>query len=214
MAAMLLSGALSFHVGAQSSYLEVDSSGAIASPRMRPLGLVSSSCLPLFTQQTRALLLQPSGNRARSVRVASFKDSQREVVREPSKPVELGSPPAPSGKDGSHSSESPQEAADFLAARAEDEGVSLKEEVEEEGVSGTVKGTVIATVLLLGFVGAFGALGVVYKDQINDILTQFSDFLEGLSSSLELISWLECIFCCSLHLGSQFGCLIHLSAHS
>ncbi|KAG0569083.1 hypothetical protein KC19_6G064400 [Ceratodon purpureus] len=190
MAATLLSGALSFHVGAQATHQPNDGDcRAIAGGRRGPLGMASSSCLPFYTQQTRALLLQRGGERtgARSVRVGSLKDSQREVVRhvdEQSKPVELGSPPGLNGNDrsqgeDSHSSESPEEAAAFLEARAEEEGVSLKEEVEEEGVSGTVKGTLVATVVLLAFVGGFGALGVVYKDQINDILTQFSDFLEG-----------------------------------
>jgi uncharacterized membrane protein YdjX (TVP38/TMEM64 family) len=120
-----------------------------------------------------------------------LKDSQREIVHETdeqSKQIELGLPLSAnengnSESEEAHSSESPEEVIDFLAAKAEEEDVSLKEEVtaeeDEEGMSGTIKGTIIATVLLVAFVGAFGVLGVVYKEQINDILTQFSDFLEG-----------------------------------
>ena len=195
MAATLLSGAPSCYSGAQAC--NVDAAGAMT--RMRPLGLASASCLPVCTQQTRAFLLHRCRTPGvRSVRVASLKDSQREVVRqvdEQSKPVELGSPPAPNGKDRSpgDDSHSPQETADFLAARADEEGVSLKEEVDDEGVSDTVKGTVVATVVLLAFVGTFGVLGVVYKEQINDILTQFSDFLEGLSNFLNFVFGFECL---------------------
>jgi uncharacterized membrane protein YdjX (TVP38/TMEM64 family) len=68
---------------------------------------------------------------------------------------------------------------EYLAVKAQEEGGSLKQEEDEEGVSTTVKGTIVATAVLLACVGGFGALGFVYKEQINDILTQFSDFLEG-----------------------------------
>ena len=182
MAATLLPGALSFHIGGQ---------------RQPSTSSQVSSCMPLFlsadnrcTQQRRASLLR---NRVSTVRVASLKDSQREVIHdadEQSKPIELGSPPASNGssENGSdprdvdtHASESPEEVADFLMAKADEEGASLKEEVKasEEGMSGTVKGTIIATLLLLACVGAFGALSFVYKEQINELLTQFSDLLEG-----------------------------------
>lgn len=42
-----------------------------------------------------------------------------------------------------------------------------------------LKGTVFAGLLLLGFVGGFGAVGYIYRDQINGFLTQFSGFIEG-----------------------------------
>lgn len=144
---------------------------------------------------SRDVLLQRSRNRVRNVRVGSLKDSQREAVHdvdEEAKPIELGLPVSSSngreengcepreGAETHSSSKSPEEIAD-------EEGASLKEEVKAEepegGVSGTVKGTIVATVLLLACVGAFGALGFVYKEQINDILTQFSDFLEGQANS-------------------------------
>lgn len=54
-----------------------------------------------------------------------------------------------------------------------------EEEGEVLGGDGAVKGTVLAGLLLLGVVGGFGAVGYVYKDQINAFLTQFSGFIEG-----------------------------------
>lgn len=218
MAAALLSGALSFHVAVQphaplperpadsppapsiasvsgscrgsSALVSGFGGGKTGSPTSSRL----SSCMPLFLsadnpfrQRTRAGLLQRGRNR---VRVASLKDSQREVlheVDEQSTPIELGSPPSPTGSsengsegEDAHSSESPEEVVDFLKAKADDEGASLKEEVKAEGgVSGTVKGTIVATVLLLACLGAFGGLSFVFKEQINELLTQFSDLLEG-----------------------------------
>lgn len=251
MAATLLSGALSFHVGVQRQSSRQECQGDLAMARTLASGTVSGSyrasslsssspcvaeialsaqlrtglsamlgggktsfrgliaspqlysCLPLFLstdnvfrQHIRGDLLQRSRNRGRSIRVDSLKDSQREIVHETdeqSKQIELGLPLSANENGNSeskeaHSSESPEEVIDFLAAKADEEDVSLKEEVkaeeDEEGMSGTIKGTIIATVLLLAFVGAFGVLGVVYKEQINDILTQFSDFLEGRFNSL------------------------------
>ncbi len=72
-----------------------------------------------------------------------------------------------------------------------------KEEEGEEDMSGAVTGTVAAIVFLLAFVGTIGAAGFFYREQIDEILTQFSDFLEGRytlfvipnsSSCLDLIS--------------------------
>ncbi|KAG2714062.1 hypothetical protein I3760_03G008500 [Carya illinoinensis] len=41
------------------------------------------------------------------------------------------------------------------------------------------KGSLLAGVLLVGFVGGFAAVGYVYKDQINAFLSQFSTFIDG-----------------------------------
>jgi hypothetical protein len=55
-----------------------------------------------------------------------------------------------------------------------------REEEDDEDMSGAVTGTTVAAiVLLLGIVGIFDAVGFLYREQINDILTQFSDFLKG-----------------------------------
>lgn len=58
-----------------------------------------------------------------------------------------------------------------------------KEEEDEEDMSGAVTGTVAAIVFLLAFVGTIGAAGFFYREQIDEILTQFSDFLEGYGSA-------------------------------
>eukprot|EP00250_Pteridium_aquilinum_P017768 c23776_g1_i1 orf=978-2066(-) len=42
-----------------------------------------------------------------------------------------------------------------------------------------VKGSIAAGLLLVGVIGGFGAASYVYKDQINDFLLKFSDFIEG-----------------------------------
>lgn len=46
----------------------------------------------------------------------------------------------------------------------------------------TLKGSILAGLLLVGVVGGFGTVGYIYKDQINAFLTQFSGFIEGFSS--------------------------------
>jgi hypothetical protein len=54
-----------------------------------------------------------------------------------------------------------------------------REEEDDEDMSAAVTGTTVAAiVLLLGIVGIFGAVGFLYREQINDILTEFSDFLK------------------------------------
>lgn len=45
-----------------------------------------------------------------------------------------------------------------------------------------VKGTVLAVLLLVGVIGGVGGVGYVYKDQINSFLTQFSEYIDGMSS--------------------------------
>ncbi|XP_078434132.1 uncharacterized protein LOC144705377 [Wolffia australiana] len=59
-----------------------------------------------------------------------------------------------------------------------DDGVT-KEDDAGLGGDGAVKGTILAGLLLVGVVGGCGAVGFVYKDQINAFLTQFSSFIEG-----------------------------------
>ncbi|KAH7373285.1 hypothetical protein KP509_17G048300 [Ceratopteris richardii] len=54
-------------------------------------------------------------------------------------------------------------------------------ESDDELISGetAMKGSIIAGLLLVGVVGGFGAASYIYKDQINDFLLKFSDFIEG-----------------------------------
>ncbi|KAK2974095.1 hypothetical protein RJ640_020451 [Escallonia rubra] len=61
------------------------------------------------------------------------------------------------------------------------------EEIADNGGDAAVKGSLLAGLLLVGFVGGFGAVGYVYKDQINAFLTQFSGFIEA--KELENFLW-------------------------
>lgn len=55
-----------------------------------------------------------------------------------------------------------------------------KAESESEGDTDTaLKGSLLAGVLLVGFVGGFASVGFIYKDQINIFLNQLSTFIEG-----------------------------------
>ncbi|CAM8995876.1 unnamed protein product [Rhodiola kirilowii] len=68
----------------------------------------------------------------------------------------------------------------FLNPRSEDgKGREEDGDGEGEGSSGAVTGTVLAGLVLVGVVGGFATVGFLYKDQINDYLTQFSQFIEG-----------------------------------
>lgn len=47
------------------------------------------------------------------------------------------------------------------------------------GEGAAVKGTILAGLLLVGVIGGFGAVGYIYRDQINAFLTQFSSIIDG-----------------------------------
>lgn len=49
----------------------------------------------------------------------------------------------------------------------------------DDGV--TLRGSILAGILLVGVVGGFGTAGYVYRDQISAFLIQFSAFIEGIS---------------------------------
>ncbi|BFI31864.1 hypothetical protein AXG93_3459s1150 [Marchantia polymorpha subsp. ruderalis] len=58
---------------------------------------------------------------------------------------------------------------------------NVEEQKQEEGgfSGGAALGTIAAGLGLVAVLGGFGALGFFYKEQINAILIQFSDFIEG-----------------------------------
>lgn len=69
----------------------------------------------------------------------------------------------------------------FNSPKSKDGGEKIDQ--DEEGLEGdsAIKGTILAGVFLVGFLGGFAAVGYIYKDQINAFLTQFSTFIEGTS---------------------------------
>ncbi|GAU37935.1 hypothetical protein TSUD_269500 [Trifolium subterraneum] len=61
---------------------------------------------------------------------------------------------------------------------------SVKDEDDDDDGSGTaLKGTILAGVLLVGFVGGFASVGYFYREPINSFLNQFSGFIEGYGSA-------------------------------
>lgn len=66
-------------------------------------------------------------------------------------------------------------------SKTDEESVSSADSEEGELLSGdaALKGSIVAGVLLIGAVGGFGAVSYLYREQINDFLIQFSDFIEG-----------------------------------
>ncbi|KAJ4841359.1 hypothetical protein Tsubulata_018345, partial [Turnera subulata] len=84
-------------------------------------------------------------------------------------------------------SRAPQSLKWFLSPKGDDDGDDDKEKRKgkksegEGGMEGdsAVKGTLLAGVLLVGFVGGFAGVGYVYREQINAFLTQFSGIIDG-----------------------------------
>ncbi|CAA6663918.1 unnamed protein product [Spirodela intermedia] len=129
-----------------------------------PLSLSSNASFSLFPFPFPFTFTFPSGSSPLTRRlftlrpISSTKGTEKQRPQKFSKAPEsfrVGSPSKKKGEDGVAS--------------------------EEEGFGGdvAVKGTVLAGLLLVGVVGGFSTVGYIYKDQINDFLTQFSAFIEG-----------------------------------
>jgi uncharacterized membrane protein YdjX (TVP38/TMEM64 family) len=54
---------------------------------------------------------------------------------------------------------------------------------DDDGGGTALKGTILAGVLLVGFVGGFASVGYFYREPINSFLNQFSGFIEGYGSA-------------------------------
>lgn len=67
----------------------------------------------------------------------------------------------------------------FSSPKSDDGGENNDGDEEGSEDETALKGTILAGVLLVGFVGGFAAGGYFYKDQINSFLSQFSTFIEG-----------------------------------
>ncbi|CAK8575265.1 unnamed protein product [Lathyrus sativus] len=66
--------------------------------------------------------------------------------------------------------------------RESESGKRGKDDDDDDG-STALKGTILAGVLLVGFVGGFASVGYFYREPINSFLNQFSGFIEGYGSA-------------------------------
>ncbi|CAL5211236.1 unnamed protein product [Lathyrus oleraceus] len=67
--------------------------------------------------------------------------------------------------------------------RESESGKQGKDDDDDDDGSTALKGTILAGVLLVGFVGGFASVGYFYREPINSFLNQFSGFIEGYGSA-------------------------------